>query len=561
MRDLLHEPESEEDDYSAYPQPYECTMPKYLGTSAGLMGFRSLCHSLREFHPSLRHSVALFEVFKENVAPIVTIFHMPSLINMFWDAVVSLDTLDKDTEALIFAIYYSAAVSLEPDNCFRVLGEVQSKTLDILRFSVEQAFARADFLNTQSMVLLQAAVLFLSALRREDDSRTVWSLTALVFHIAQAMGLHHDGTVFGLKPFETELRRRLWWHICLLDNRSSSYHGCEPIVQESSFDTRLPLNINDNDLDRNMTEPPAERVGATDMVFCVIRCEALQALWKIAYIPPNMRTQKQPRDNDGLLRLQTDREVLVRELQERLENRYLNHIDLSVPFLRLAATVTRMIMARLLLTIHESAEMPQDVRDRVFDTTVETMNACTSMSQDECMSKWAWHSKTHVNWHVVAFVLSEVCVRPASPQCELGWQSIVQLERVWQMARKKGTVARSIKRLMAKAQYVREVQSSLAMLPPNGQSLDACASVFPEMILSGAIGNGDSTRATLVQGAEPLNPLQPEVDPLLTGNDGALDMQNAIMLNQDNVGDYRIQDWLNIDNTEEMSSVMKISSV
>lgn len=111
------------------------------------------------------------------------------------------------------------------------------------------------------MVLLQAVVVFLSALRNEDASRTAWSLTALIFHVARAMGLHRDGAAFGLGPFEIELRRRLWWHICLLDIRSSEYHGCEPIVHGFTFDAQMPLNVNDSDLAPGMSEPPVERRG------------------------------------------------------------------------------------------------------------------------------------------------------------------------------------------------------------------------------------------------------------------------------------------------------------
>ena len=94
--------------------------------------------------------------------------------------------------------------------------------------------------------------------------------------IRKTMGLHRDGTIFGLKPFEPELRRRLWWHICILDSRSSEYHGYEPIVNGASFDTQLPLQINDSDLLPVMTDPPVYRADSTDMTLCLIRCEALR---------------------------------------------------------------------------------------------------------------------------------------------------------------------------------------------------------------------------------------------------------------------------------------------
>jgi hypothetical protein len=79
------------------------------------------------------------------------------------------------------------------------------------RFGVEQALARARFLNTNEIVTVQAFVLFLVCVRRHDDTRFVWSLTGLALRIAQSLGLHRDGTKFGLSPFDTEMRRRLWW--------------------------------------------------------------------------------------------------------------------------------------------------------------------------------------------------------------------------------------------------------------------------------------------------------------------------------------------------------------
>ena len=66
------------------------------------------------------------------------------------------------------------------------------------RFGVEQALARASFLNSDEIVTVQAFVLFLVCVRRHDDTRFVWSLTGLAIRIAQSLGLHRDGAKFGL---------------------------------------------------------------------------------------------------------------------------------------------------------------------------------------------------------------------------------------------------------------------------------------------------------------------------------------------------------------------------
>ncbi|KAI8949686.1 fungal-specific transcription factor domain-containing protein [Xylaria longipes] len=245
------------------------------GPNAAILGYRSLAHSLRDFHPSVELSMRLFQLFNDNVLPMVRIFHSPTLIRIFWSAAVSPDSIDKETEALLFAIYYSAIISIDPNQCANIVGTPRSVILEQYKFAAEQALARANLMSTHSTLLLQAAVLYVSALRSDDGTRTVWSLIALTSHIARSMGFHRDGTAFNLSPFETEMRRRIWHHICLLDHRSTEYHGYEPMLAaRTAFDTRWPLNVNDSDLSSDIAEPPPERDGATEMTLIHVRCHA-----------------------------------------------------------------------------------------------------------------------------------------------------------------------------------------------------------------------------------------------------------------------------------------------
>ncbi|KAI1041785.1 hypothetical protein LB505_008446 [Fusarium chuoi] len=458
LRDMLHDPLSEDDannptDASG-PIP---EMTSLLGTSASVLGYRSLCNSLLSYHPPMHLSVTLLNIFIENVLPLVHIFHMPTTEQWFWDSIVSLDTLDRNAEALLFSIYYSSVISMDDGQCLGVLGESRSISLNKFRFAVEQAMARANLLNTQSLVLLQAAVLFLSGLRNEDDSRTTWSLTSLIFHIAQAMGLHRDGTTFGLKPFDTELRRRLWWHICLLDMRSSEFHGYEPIVRDDMFDTKPPLNINDSDIIPHMTESPKEHEGYTQMTFCLIRCEVMKAGWKVGYASPTPRSTATAARGGGAL--------VVQDLKSRLEERYLCYCDESVSFMLFTSKVARLIVARTGLIVdfprkQREAYSSTIIRDRLFSTSMEVLELSSFILTNSSISKWTWHSKAHIQWHAAIFVLSEICSRPASAECDQAWEFINTVHNRWGMNErgKRGNLWRPIQRLMVKARYVREMQ-------------------------------------------------------------------------------------------------------
>lgn len=91
-----------------------------------------------------------------------------------------------------------------------------------------------------------------------------------VMRIAQKMGYHRDGEQFNLSPFETEMRRRLWWHVITQDSRYAMLSGLSHSWVASNWDTKMPQNLNDADLFPNSMEPLVPRNGPTEMVFVLL---------------------------------------------------------------------------------------------------------------------------------------------------------------------------------------------------------------------------------------------------------------------------------------------------
>jgi hypothetical protein len=328
---------------------------------------------------------------------------------------------------------------------------------------VEQALAKANLLNTQSLVLLQAAVLFLICVRREDDSKFVWSMNSIILRLAQGLGLHRDGTNFALKPFETEMRRRLWWHICLMDIRSSEDHGTDPLIHDSMYDTRLPLNVNDDDIYPEMTEAPAEREGCTDVTFCLVRCEITCALRRANYSCPGSRAFKMKGSGPSIERC----EKMIQIISSRVEERYIKHCDMNVPIHWASATVARLILAKLWLIVHHPmtrkdrvVNVSQATRESLFLTAIEVLEFGRLLESDPKTAKWGWLFRTNMQWHGVAFVLSEVCVRPICPVTDRAWNAINSLYSDWtlQGTHKKGMLWRPLAALMKRAAAIRSKQ-------------------------------------------------------------------------------------------------------
>jgi hypothetical protein len=230
--------ESSDEDEDAHSPESSNTALQHQGF---IFGYSSTNVDMRTLHPSEQRACDFWDTFKENVEPLVKVLHMPTFEPKFYQTVAHLDKAGKGMETLLFVIYYGAVTSTPAEDCMLRWGEERSTLLSRYRFGVEQALARANFLYCDEMIVLQAFVLFLLLLRRNDDARKVWTLTGLAVRIAQTLGVHRDGSHFGLKPFEIEMRRRLWWQVCILDARASEDHGCDPTIVEAQFDSKMVL--------------------------------------------------------------------------------------------------------------------------------------------------------------------------------------------------------------------------------------------------------------------------------------------------------------------------------
>ncbi|KIW30712.1 uncharacterized protein PV07_02419 [Cladophialophora immunda] len=459
MRDLLDPSSTDDEDEVHSPET-----DRQSNHQAFLFGYSSVMQDLRELHPSPSQIFILWEVFKENVDPVVRILHRPTAKTILMNAASSIDRVSKPAEALLFSIYFGAVVSLTPEQCQQLLDEDKQSLLKKYRFATEQALARADFLNSSSLMCLQALSFFLIFVRHCDDSRLVWALGGLAIHLAQSLGIHRDGTHFGLNPFDTEMRRRLWWQISLLDNRAAEDHGVDPSFTEEFYDTKVPANLNDDDIYPGMKEWPKERVGATEMTFCLIRYEIGVFSRRFNFTAPGYGPSQVPE-----LSLE-EKEKLIDECHRKLEEKYLRHCDMNMPIYWVAATVARLILAKMWLMVHHpraysnsgGTPMPPEIRDRVFITSVEVIEFSHLLEKNENTAKWGWLFRTYMQWQSVAFALSEICARPPGPDVDRAWRAVESVygERMMNSKYQKGMLWKPLRHLMAKAKARRAAQQA-----------------------------------------------------------------------------------------------------
>lgn len=311
------------------------------------------------------------------------------------------------------------------------LGEKKDEVLIKYRFAVEQALSKANFLNTSDMTVLQAFVIFLVVVRRQDESRFCWSLTGLVIHLAQGMGLHRDGSHFGLSPFETEMRRRIWWALLVLDLRAADELGGDLIIGDTYHDTKMPTNINDTDISPESTEFPEEREGRSDTAVALVRyeiCLLCRGLIKAASASINECPKDAPIASAGL----EERERMLAEIYQRVESKFLKHVmDETDPLYWMAAMVARIIMAKMCLVIYQpllfpgsDGELPDEARKRLYMASIEIVEYNHILNVDSRYKQYKWLFQTYTNWHAMAYFLIDSCRRRWTPLVERGWQAL-----------------------------------------------------------------------------------------------------------------------------------------
>jgi hypothetical protein len=234
-------------------------------------------------------------------------------------------------------------------------------------------------------------------------------------NIAQAMGLHSDAASFGLDVIEIEVRRRIWWSICQLDYRIAEDCGLEPHIVLSA-DTKLPLNINDADLDPGQSVSPLERDGFTEMTFPLIRIEMARTILdikKAEHLDPAQAREV--------------RESVARKQIDRYENIYLRCVTGTARLQQLWEIGTCLLVAKLwkitLVGFRGTNTDREEIKERLFIYNTNILEAVHQLPNKLAPFGWSFRCK-YTQWHAMAYLLMELCTRTEGRAVDRAWDVI-----------------------------------------------------------------------------------------------------------------------------------------
>lgn len=256
----------------------------------------------------------------------------------------------------------------------------------------------------------------MSCLNFSIDPRAHFCLTGIAVRIAQRMGLNYDGTTYGLPPFETEMRRRLWFQIMFLDNRVSELSGAGASVLNYIWTTKPPLNVNDSDLFPDMKDPPTESKRLTEMAYVLQRCEMVTLLQAVRSGRIGESTEEKTRAID--------------ELGQRLDERYGKYCDPNIPLHLLTTLMRRCNLAKMSMgppSSHgangNSNPLSTAEKDRLFLHSLEMIESHTAMLGSPSLERFMWHITTNFPFPAHVFLLVALRTRTKGELVERAWRA------------------------------------------------------------------------------------------------------------------------------------------
>ncbi|KAH9999161.1 fungal-specific transcription factor domain-containing protein [Xylariaceae sp. FL0662B] len=421
MREILEDDETVDESYT----PAESQSPD---SNTSLILSDTSAANLEDLHPQPAHIFRLWQTFLERVNPICKIIHVPTLQPLLAEAATNRATVPKNVEALLFSIYLMAAVALTDEECIERLGYTKAEAYNRFSKGCRTALIRIGVLRTYDLVVLQAVVLYLFSLAGPYDTHAAWILNGVSVRIAQKMGLHRDGESLGLSPFETEMRRRIWWQIVLLDANYALMSGLGQSLLPRSWDTKKPLNINDADLYPTMTTAQSKD-GPTDMIFCLISYEISEMIvespmLELVLLQTEVGSPDAPNPND----IEKARRRIL-ELDKAVGSILDKYGDLTMgPIHELAANLRPLMIGHILRLISPAREQPEwgteilTPKDNIFKISlIAAEHNLELYKKSHASGHFMWFLKCSFKIELFVYMVGQLCSRTSGQLVERAW--------------------------------------------------------------------------------------------------------------------------------------------
>lgn len=242
------------------------------------------------------------------------------------------------TRALISAVCFASAVTM-PFLLVQQKLEIAKKVLvERLKHATEQSLQAVDLLNSVSLEVMQAAVIYLLPLCRNEVSETTSILVRTLLQNAQLAGFNNDSISSSTSDSSGfDAKHHLWNELCVLALRTSSPHTPGPSLLPPTSTNHPPRPTNTPALLSSSSLAPSIPLW-NDSSFSHLRhaCYALHQ--QILSSRAQAHTHTNPSRLSSLAHS-------LRDQRKHIEAHYLRTLDPSLPLHRYAKVVATLLIA------------------------------------------------------------------------------------------------------------------------------------------------------------------------------------------------------------------------
>lgn len=430
------------------------------------------------------HTFVLWQTYLQSVNPLSKIIYAPQVQDLVTQAVVGYDNLSTANVALLFAIYAAAVSAMSEADCQAKLGAGKQPLLEKYLACAQQALGAAGFMRSTNLGRLQAFTIFLLAARQSYDANAMWILTGMAVRMGQRLlatvpahatnapnningnsksidprGKNKSGNKNTATPsfFDTQMRLRVWWQILLIDGRVAQLSGQARVLPNELPDHQLPANLNDSDINPNMTgAPPPITDRPTEMIFCLLRYEMGKVLFNKGSVLHDPKSTIAERD------------AIIDDLTAYFKEKFLGLLDPAIPLHQIAEAGAHAAVDKMRLMAHHPGQypdkgksMPQAEHDMLFKTSVNMVDVLVQGFTATHLEHFKWHIDVYFQLDAVVFMLIESQSQP--PEGELvdkAWRLVADvLFYKRHLVRDQDELGRAVRQLVLRAWESRERRS------------------------------------------------------------------------------------------------------
>lgn len=117
--------------------------------------------------------------------------------------------------------------------------------LDLQLFAQARSILTFNFLELGNLTLVQALTLTSNYQQKRDRPNSAYNYLGLAVRMAMGLGLHKEFQGWNISPLNMEIRRRVWWSLCVFDCGATITFSRPLTWPFDGVEVALPRNVHD----------------------------------------------------------------------------------------------------------------------------------------------------------------------------------------------------------------------------------------------------------------------------------------------------------------------------